>query len=322
MKNCFFAMMLCASCFISCNEGTDVPWNNGVGVIKEDSDKNEQGQVGSDDELKATLSYITHNSAIVTVELGDTTDIKSKGYLYSVNENTPVGQREVYRNTVSLKKYMGIILDLKPSTQYFVRPYKIIGNDSIYGQTVSFTTLKNKSEVRLQGNVTWKFDPAVDIESIEDADLKNKYKLIETAMDSATYYYNLYTTCRKDIKVEYQRDVPTANGSSSGKINFGGEGKNTYLCVGTAMHETAHTIGVGTTNKWKTIFTDNGVGPVRTANVINTYNMLRTEDDAKLVNADSKHFWPYGLGNTAKEMRDFVMHALLLNAMVQDGLQN
>lgn len=319
MKNVWFTIILCISSFFSCSKGLDSTLNNELGVDKDGSSDKEQSQTGSDDELKASLSYITYNSAVVTVELGDTTNLRSKGYLYSTDKNFPIGGREVFRNNNPLKAYIGIMIKLKPNTEYFVRPYKIIGADSIYGETVNFKTLKDKSEVTYKGTMKWRFEPDRDLSKLTGDSLK-KYTLIKVAMDSALYYYNIYTPGKKTIKVNYKPSVSTANGSSGGTINFGS--KTQYMCVETAMHETAHVCGVGTSASWRNYFAVGNKGPVQGPNVNSVYQMIRIEDDPKNIGADGKHFWPYNINyaSDVKDEADLIKHVLMLNGLFMDGL--
>lgn len=319
MKNSFFIMMLCAFFLFSCSEVTDSPLDNNIGVDKGDTDNEEDNNVGSDDELKAFLSYITYNSAVVTVELGDTANIKSKGYLYSTNNTFPLGDREVFRNANPLKAYIGIMIKLKPDTEYFVRPFKIVGTDSIYGETVNFKTLRDKSEVTYKGTMKWRFEPDRDLSKLTGDSLK-KYTLIKEAMDSALYYYNIYTPGKKNIKVNYKPSVSTANGSSGGTINFGS--KTQYMCVETAMHETAHVCGVGTSASWRNYFAVGNKGPVQGYNVNSVFQMIRTEDDRKDIGADKSHFWPYNINyaSDVKDESDLIKHVLMINGLFLDGL--
>lgn len=145
------------------------------------------------------------------------------------------------------------------------------------------------------------------------ADEQEAYELITAAMDSAMYYYNKYTDLSKYINVYYSTGVPTAEASSNGDLRFGKD--RNYMYVGTAMHEIAHTMGMGTTSEYQAMF-KNGVFQGEKAQAL-----LKELDgaDAEL-HGDSQHFWPYGL-NYRSEVHselDLINHAKIVNAMYQD----
>ena len=145
------------------------------------------------------------------------------------------------------------------------------------------------------------------------ADELDAYQRITTVMDSAVYLYNKYTNLRKFINVYYAPGVPTAEASSNGDLRFGSE--RSYMFVGTAMHEMAHTMGMGTTTDYRNMFKD-GVFKGEKAQAL-----LKEIDgpDAEL-HGDSQHFWPYGL-NYASEVhseQDLINHARIVDAMYQD----
>ena len=139
------------------------------------------------------------------------------------------------------------------------------------------------------------------------------YERIATVMDSAVYLYNKYTNLTKFINVYYAPGVPTAEASSNGDLRFGSE--RSYMFVGTAMHEMAHTMGMGTTTEYRSMFKDKVFqGP-------KTQALLKEIDgpDAEL-HGDDQHFWPYGL-NYASEVhseQDLINHARIVDMMYQE----
>lgn len=145
------------------------------------------------------------------------------------------------------------------------------------------------------------------------ADEQEAYKLITVAMDSALYYYNKYTNLSKFINVYYSTGVPTAEASSNGDLRFGKD--RNYMYVGTAMHEIAHTMGMGTTSEYQKMMV-NGVFQGQKAQAL-----LREIDgaDAEL-HGDSQHFWPYGINYRSEvhSEQDLINHAKIVNAMYQD----
>ena len=145
------------------------------------------------------------------------------------------------------------------------------------------------------------------------ADELDAYERITAVMDSAVYIYNKYTNLSKYINVYYAPGVPTAEASSNGDLRFGEN--RSYMFVGTAMHEMAHTMGMGTTSEYKAMM-EGGVFKGEKAQAL-----LKEIDgpDAEL-HGDSQHFWPYGL-NYASEVhseQDLINHARIVEAMYQD----
>ena len=144
-------------------------------------------------------------------------------------------------------------------------------------------------------------------------DEQEAYKLITAAMDSAVFIYNKYTNLSKYINVYYSTGVPTAEASSNGDLRFGKD--RNYMFVGTAMHEMAHTMGMGTTSEYKAMM-DGGVFKGKKAQAL-----LKEIDgpDAEL-HGDSQHFWPYGLNYRSEvhSEQDLINHARIVEAMYQD----
>nr|MCF0221690.1 RICIN domain-containing protein [Fibrobacter sp.] len=162
----------------------------------------------------------------------------------------------------------------------------------------------------LKGNITYTLHKS---ESPTDDDL-DAYTRITAVMDSAVKIYNTYTALTKHINVYYAPGVPTAEASSNGDLRFGKE--RSYMFVGTAMHEMAHTLGMGTTTEYRNML-DGGVfkGEKAQAKLKDL-----TGDETQVLKGDSQHFWPYGL-NYASEVKseeDLIFHAQIVEAMYQD----
>ena len=132
------------------------------------------------------------------------------------------------------------------------------------------------------------------------------------AMDGAVAQYNRYGYFNKHLTANYSPGVPTAQSSYSGWIDFGSNAA--YQQYRTALHETAHTLGVGTTWQWGA----NLSGGIWTgANAI--AQMHAFDGPTASVNSDGTHFWNYGLnydseGNTESYRR----HVLMLAALRKD----
>jgi hypothetical protein len=139
------------------------------------------------------------------------------------------------------------------------------------------------------------------------------YQRITTVMDSAVYLYNKYTNLSKYINVYYAPGVPTAEASSNGDLRFGKE--RSYMFVGTAMHEMAHTMGMGTTSEYKSMM-DGGVFKGEKAQAL----LKEIDGPEAELHGDSQHFWPYGLNyaSEVKSEQDLINHARIVDAMYQD----
>ena len=139
------------------------------------------------------------------------------------------------------------------------------------------------------------------------------YQRITTVMDSAVYIYNKYTNLSKFINVYYAPGVPTAEASSNGDLRFGKE--RSYMFVGTAMHEMAHTMGMGTTSDYKAMM-EGGVFKGEKAQAL----LKEIDGPEAELHGDSQHFWPYGLNyaSEVKSEQDLINHARIVEAMYQD----
>ena len=132
------------------------------------------------------------------------------------------------------------------------------------------------------------------------------------AMDGAVAQYNRYGIFNEHITVNYNPGVPTAQSSFGGYTEFGSN--PAYQQYRTALHETAHALGVGTTWQWGA----NLSGGVWTG--VNGVAQIQAFDgpNAKTY-SDGTHFWAYGLnydneGNT----ENFRRHVLMVAAFRKD----
>ncbi len=159
-----------------------------------------------------------------------------------------------------------------------------------------------------------KVDYVLHKSSNPTADEQDAYNRITAVMDSAIYYYNTYTNLTKHINVYYAPGVPTAEASSNGDLRFGEN--RTYMYVGTAMHEMAHTMGVGTTTEYQNL---KGSGVFLGEKAQALLKELENNPSAEL-HCDGQHFWPYGLNQKSevKSEKDLIYHAKIVQAMYQD----
>ena len=114
---------------------------------------------------------------------------------------------------------------------------------------------------------------------------EDRRKRIVDAMDEAVIFFNTHARFDKAVTANNSPGTPTADANWAGWINWGGS-----ISRRVALHEIAHTLGVGTHPNWRKNIRDGvwtGTHAVR---------QLREFDgpDAKL-HADRMHFWPYGL---------------------------
>ncbi|MCX4706193.1 hypothetical protein [Streptomyces sp. NBC_01373] len=157
--------------------------------------------------------------------------------------------------------------------------------------------------------ITWNLERATN----PTADQRAAYDLITAAMNAAVARYNNLSDLGKSITVRYDPGVPTADGNINGTIRFG---NRSYMTERTALHEIAHTIGVGTSAGWSALAAG---GTWRGAQA--TALVKQFDGSGATLSTGGGHFWPYGLNydnefsNTAADR-----HVQIVAAMVRDGL--
>ena len=147
------------------------------------------------------------------------------------------------------------------------------------------------------------------------ADEQDAYKRITTVMDSAVKLYNTYSNLSKFINVYYAPGVPTAEASSNGDLRFGEN--RSYMVVPTAMHEMAHTLGIGTTSEyWAACPTD--IKVFQNDKVQAKLRELSGKQSDEL-HCDNQHIWPYGLNQASevKSEKDLIIHVQLVEFIYQ-----
>ncbi|MER5218245.1 hypothetical protein ABT063_49115 [Streptomyces sp. NPDC002838] len=158
-------------------------------------------------------------------------------------------------------------------------------------------------------SITWTLERA----SNPTQDQQTAYNLITSAMNAAVARYNNLSDLGKNITVRYDPGVPTADGNINGTIRFG---NRSYMTERTALHEIAHTIGVGTSSGWSSLAAG---GTWRGAQA--TALVKQFDGSNATLSTGGGHFWPYGLNyenefsNTAADR-----HVQIVAAMVRDGL--
>jgi hypothetical protein len=129
------------------------------------------------------------------------------------------------------------------------------------------------------------------------------------SMDGAVAEYNRYGTFNKSLTANYNPGVPTAQAGYDGWIDFGGS-RN----FRTALHETAHTLGVGTAPNFCS-FVSAGIWTGSNA----VWQVRQFDGPTANVNSDCTHFWPYGLNyDNEGGTENFRRHVLMVAALRRD----
>ena len=140
------------------------------------------------------------------------------------------------------------------------------------------------------------------------------------AMDGAVAEYNRYGTFNGHITANYNPGVPTAQASFGGWIDFGPNAS--YQQFRTALHETGHTLGMGTTWQWRAnMSVATGTGTWIGANGVAQIHVF--DGGGGVITSDGTHFWPYGLNyDNEGSTENFRRHVLMMSAFRKDmGLQ-
>lgn len=251
--------------------------------------------------ISATFNY-TNNRAICQVRVNSNGNcaLVERGIVWSTGINPTIKDNKFASGT-SVGTFYAMTDVLEINKSYYVRAYATDCVGTVYGPVTRVQPL--------MGNVTYTL-----AQSVIDAG-ERVHNLIKTAMDSACFYYNRYTPFRRNIWVYYSSGIPTAQASYLGSIGFGPN--ETFMWVGTAMHEMAHYFGSGTTNAWKALMV-NGVwqGPVAQALCQQlTGQQLRGDN-----NSNPIHYWPTGINyrSEVSSEKDLVDHARVVKAMLVD----
>lgn len=144
-------------------------------------------------------------------------------------------------------------------------------------------------------------------------------ELLTEAMDEALYYYNCYAALSQDLTVNYDPGVPTAQANVDGWMSFGSD--RGYMQVATAMHEVAHTLGVGY-YPWSELIVDGRwTGPAVVEFITNLPPEQRDPDmysQRDYITCDSQHFWPYGLNQASEHQSEW---SLINNVRIVAAMQ-
>ena len=235
----------------------------------------------------------------VELEKGDLT-ILELGVVYAKETKPTLDDNKIVNKEVK-DKYLQRITNLEEQTAYFLRPYVITSEGTLYGEEKNLQTIR-------EGNFTYSF-------RANGADEATQSR-IKSAFNKATEYYNNYTSIEKHVTVNYSPGTPTADANFDGWINMGA--KTSYQRAGTAMHEMAHTVGIGT--HWKYAELMKGTWQGNRANEI--LQMMTNNPDA-VMKGDGTHMWPYGINGAHEDSGSdelYMVHALIIQGMKTDGL--
>ncbi|KND45974.1 hypothetical protein [Streptomyces stelliscabiei] len=145
-------------------------------------------------------------------------------------------------------------------------------------------------------------------------DQQSAYNLITSAMNAAVARYNNLSDLGKNITVRYEPGVATADGNLNGTIRFGSN--RSYMNERTALHEIAHTIGVGTSAGWSRLGGSGTWTGARATALVRQY-----DGSSAKISTGGGHFWPYGLNYDNEYSATAAdRHVRIVAAMVSDGL--
>ena len=250
------------------------------------------------------ISISGAHDIFVEVELIDRGDlpITEMGVVWGTEEVPTIDNNKIIHATIE-DHFKQRITDLEEQSVYFIRPYKISDGEAVYGRQMIISTIP-------EGNFTWSFNGTLDLSNPIHARIKS-------AFDEATWYFNNFTSITKHVTVNYSPGTPTANANFDGWINMGPV--ESYQRTGTALHEMAHSVGVGTHWKYDDLFTDNRYNGERAAEII----QLMSGDDEEYIRKSGVLFWPYGINGAHEDTGEedlYITHCLILQGMKTDGL--
>lgn len=139
----------------------------------------------------------------------------------------------------------------------------------------------------------------------------DKRAAIISAMNAAVALYNANGYFAKNLTANYNSGVPTAQGSYSGWIDFGGS-----ISTRVALHEIGHTLGVGTYSAWNS---KRNTSTNRWTAARALARLALFDGTGAVLNADGAHFWPYGLNYDYEDSTtNRVRHIKMVSAMRWD----
>ncbi|MBK7097130.1 MAG: hypothetical protein IPH58_00625 [Sphingobacteriales bacterium] len=246
---------------------------------------------------------IAHWDVDVLTDGGDL--ITERGVCWGLTSNPTIDNNKATDGGNGTGKFRGSLTKLLPRTEYYVRAYAKNGKGTSYSDIVKFRTIG-------KGNLTYTFNKSSSPTSTE----LEAYARLQTAIDSAVWYVNNYTSLTKHVWLNYDPGVATADANNEGWMRFGaGIG---YQNLRTMLHELNHTFGTGTTNWWIGKIVG---GKLQSANVNDILNKIQSTTGAQL-SGDRQHWWPFGLNQNSEVTSswDYVYNCLIIEQMRKDGL--
>ena len=164
------------------------------------------------------------------------------------------------------------------------------------------------------GHITYTLAKSASPSATEQA----AYDLITKAMDRAITYYDCYTNITKKESVSYVPSVETADGNINGSIRFGMN--TTYMDYRSAIHEIAHTVGIGQASNWGSFVSGGLFTGSHAAAQLKAINAKLATPLYAEVHADTQHFWPYGINQQSevKSEADLIAHCQMVLAIRED----
>jgi hypothetical protein len=139
-----------------------------------------------------------------------------------------------------------------------------------------------------------------------DADARAR---IVKAMDEAVAIYNKNGDFQRVLTANWSPGTPTADANFGGWINFGGQ-----ISTRTALHEIAHTLGIGTSPNWSKYSVDG-----KWTGQYGIAQLKELDGPDAVLHCDRQHFWPYGLNYDSEVKTDsFKRNVLMVTAMRAD----
>ncbi|WP_442845694.1 hypothetical protein [Leeuwenhoekiella sp. H156] len=231
-------------------------------------------------------------------------ELVETGMVYGLEEELTIEKNSKAVSEQVISNGLLRIKELEADKVYFMKPYAITKQGRVYyGELTSYATIK-------EGNFTWSFNGTLD-------PANENHSRIKEAFETAMFYYNNFTSITKHVTVNYSPGTPTADANLDGWINMGA--KPSYQRAGTAMHEMAHSVGIGTHGKYWELMTDGTWDGKRTLEILD----FMTEGKNTMLYGDRMHIWPYGINGANEDSGDdmlYTMHVLVLQGMKSDGL--
>ncbi|MEO7099579.1 MAG: hypothetical protein ABI162_09485 [Luteolibacter sp.] len=187
---------------------------------------------------------------------------------------------------------------LNPDDQKFVELQKVVKAAADQAAAEELDAKK-----RPKGSIAYKLSGG------SDKWPEDRKKNIIAAMDAGVEFYNKNANFKKDLTANNSPGTPTADSNYDGWINWG-----QAISRRVAIHEIAHTLGIGTHPNWGKNIQD--------GKWIGKYGIEQLQEfDGKdaVLHADRMHFWPYGLNfdNESDKEKD-LRHVKMVIAMRKD----